>query len=121
MFPMVVSKAGIECSKVQIRESLKLIDNISRAVKCWYVICLVTYNSTGPNHTMYPCNELSYTLSSQKLCYGMDGVMFLKDAYKLLHFSWPTCDVTTPLNVTTLCSADFEFVIQLCGHDCNST
>ena len=41
---------GINVQRFRIRESLKRIDGIGRAVRRQYAICRRTYNVTGPNH-----------------------------------------------------------------------
>ena len=41
---------GINVQRFRIRESLKRIDGIGRAVRRRYAICRRTYNVTGPNH-----------------------------------------------------------------------
>ena len=41
---------GINVQRFRVRESLKRIDGIGRAVRRRYAICRRTYNVTGPNH-----------------------------------------------------------------------
>ena len=41
---------GINVQRFRVRESLKRIDSIGRAVRRLYAICRRTYNVTGPNH-----------------------------------------------------------------------
>ena len=41
---------NINVQRFRVRESLKRIDGIGRAVRRRYAICRRTYNVTGPNH-----------------------------------------------------------------------